>query len=59
MDIARNRLLRVWGRWLWLELLILSAVATDSPTRQRFPDEDMGKDSLPARKKAQLETARQ
>ncbi|HXW16147.1 MAG TPA: CRTAC1 family protein [Terriglobia bacterium] len=59
MDIARNRLLRVSGRLLSLGLLILSAVATDSPTKLRFPDEDMGKDSLPSRKKAQLEAARQ
>ena len=59
MHIARNRLLRVFGRLLSLGLLILSAVATDSPTRLRFPDEDMGKDSLPSRKKAQLEAARQ
>jgi enediyne biosynthesis protein E4 len=59
MDIARNRLLRASGRLLSLGLLILSAVATDSPTRLRFPDEDMGRDALASRKKAQLEAARQ
>ena len=59
MDISGNRLLRIMGRSLLLEVLILSAVATDSPTRLRFPDEDMGKDSLPSRKKAQVEAARQ
>jgi enediyne biosynthesis protein E4 len=59
MHVARNRLLRASGRLLSLGLLILAAVATDSPIRLRFPDEDMGKDSLPSRKKAQLEAARQ
>jgi enediyne biosynthesis protein E4 len=59
MCIARNRLLRASGRLLSLGLLILSAVATDSPTRLRFPDEDMGRDALASRKKAQLEAARQ
>ena len=38
---------------------ILAAVATDSKIRSRFPDDDMGKDSLPARKKAQFEAAKQ
>ena len=38
-------------------IFILAAVATDSKIRSRFPDDDMGKDSLPARKKAQFEAA--
>jgi hypothetical protein len=38
---------------------ILAAVAIDSKIRSRFPDDDMGKDSLPARKKAQFEAAKQ
>jgi enediyne biosynthesis protein E4 len=39
-------------------LVLLAAAATDTKPRQRFPEEDMGADSLPARKKAQFEAAR-
>jgi enediyne biosynthesis protein E4 len=47
------------SRLLPLALLILSGVAIDSTIRLRYPAEDIGKDSLPERKKAQLEAARQ
>jgi len=56
---VRNRFLRVSSRFLLVALLILSGVAIDSTIRLRYPTEDMGKDSLPERKKAQLEAARQ
>src|SRR5215475_8715030 len=39
-------------------LLIVSCAALDSPPRARFPDEDMGRYSLPQRKAAQVESAR-
>src|ERR1700722_20491466 len=39
-------------------VLLLGATADTAP-RPRYPQEDMGADSLPARKKAQLEAARQ
>jgi enediyne biosynthesis protein E4 len=64
MALWGNRLLRpTLGSLLVLALIvvafILAAVATDSKIRSRFPDDDMGKDSLPARKKAQFEAAKQ
>jgi hypothetical protein len=40
-------------------ILILVAVAADPIVRPRYPEEDMGKDSLPSRKKAQIEAAKQ
>lgn len=39
--------------------LILTLAALDSTIRARYPEEDIGKDSLPFRKKAQLEAAKQ
>jgi hypothetical protein len=39
-------------------LLIVSGVAIDSPPRARFPEEDMGRDSLAQRKAAQIDAAR-
>lgn len=59
MPRVRNRLLQFCYGLFAVAVLILSGVAIDSTTRARFPDEDMGKDSLPSRKKAQLEAARQ
>jgi hypothetical protein len=59
MSFRSNRLLILAQRLLPVVILVLSAVATDSGIRQRYPEDDMGKDSLPARKKAQLEAARQ
>jgi hypothetical protein len=64
MALWGNRLLRpTLGSLLVLALIvvafILAAVATDSKIRSRFPDDDMGKDSLPARKKTQFEAAKQ
>lgn len=39
--------------------IFLMAAASDTAPRPRYPDEDMGADSLPARKKAELEAAKQ
>jgi enediyne biosynthesis protein E4 len=59
MPEARKRLLEIsWGL-LTITILILSVAALDSTVRARFPDEDMGKDSLSGRRKSQLEAARQ
>src|SRR5580698_4056513 len=59
MALWGNRLLRPTLGSLLVVALILAAVATDSKIRSRFPDDDMGKDSLPARKKTQFEAAKQ
>jgi enediyne biosynthesis protein E4 len=37
---------------------VCSATREDTPPKLRYPEEDMGRDSLPARKKAQLEAAK-
>ena len=39
--------------------LILTLAAVDSTIRARYPEDDIGKDSLPFRKKAQIEAAKQ
>ncbi|HEY1659195.1 MAG TPA: CRTAC1 family protein [Candidatus Sulfotelmatobacter sp.] len=39
--------------------LALAAIADNSSLRLRYPEEDIGKDSLPARQKAQFEAAKQ
>jgi len=45
---------------LSITALILRAEASDAaPPRPRYPDQDVGADSLPARKKAQLKTVNQ
>jgi enediyne biosynthesis protein E4 len=59
MGLSRNRLLTAALAVFAGTVLILAAVATDSKIRERFPDDDMGKDSLPSRQKAQLEAAKQ
>jgi enediyne biosynthesis protein E4 len=43
---------------LLLVLLLISA-ASDTKPKLRYPDEDIGADSLPARKKAQIEAAKE
>lgn len=40
-------------------MLVLLGNAQNSSIRQRYPEEDMGRDSLPVRQKAQMEAARQ
>ena len=40
-------------------MLVLLSNAQNSSIRQRYPEEDMGRDSLPARQKAQREATRQ
>src|SRR5215469_10074279 len=59
MPRVRNRLVQLGFALFAVTIIILSVVAIDSTIRARFPDEDMGRDSLPSRKKAQLEAARQ
>jgi len=45
---------------LWTTALILRAEASDAAApRARYPDQDVGADALPARKKAQLKTVNQ
>ena len=53
----RNRLLPTSQFILETVLLIVSGVAIDSSPCARSPDEDMGRDSLPQRKAAQMEAA--
>jgi enediyne biosynthesis protein E4 len=59
MPQLRNRLLQITVGLLSVTLLILSVAAVDSTIRPRYPEQDMGRDSVLARKKAQLEAARQ
>jgi enediyne biosynthesis protein E4 len=56
---SRNRLLQLSLGLVSIAILVLAAVATDSAVRSRFPEEDMARDSLPSRKKAQMEAAKQ
>ncbi len=53
-----KRLLTSGLKILTLGSLLLSSRADNSIYRPRYPDEDMGKDSLPARKQAQFEAAK-
>jgi hypothetical protein len=59
MDWNRKRLLKRALGLLSVGLLVLMVAATDSPIRSSYPEDDMGRDSLAARKKAQLETFKQ
>jgi hypothetical protein len=59
MSFRGNRLLTIAQGLLPLAILVLAVVATDSGIRPRYPDNDMGKDSLPGRKRAQVEAAKQ
>ena len=59
MSFRGNRLLTIAQGLLPLVILALAVVATDSGIRTRYPDNDMGRDSLPGRKKAQMEAAKQ
>lgn len=59
MANRRIRLPQIPLALLSILFLTLLAVAIDHAIRARFPEDDMGRDSLPARKKAQLEAARQ
>ncbi|HXZ34058.1 MAG TPA: CRTAC1 family protein [Terriglobales bacterium] len=52
----RKRLLTISGS---VFILLIAAVAIDSVVRPRYPDDDIGKDSLPSRQKAQIEAAKQ
>jgi enediyne biosynthesis protein E4 len=55
----RNRLLTFIQPLLLSTVLVLLGAGGNSNVRLRYPEDDMGKDSLPARKKAQLEAAKQ
>lgn len=57
MRLHRNRFLQIMA--LLLAAFILAAVAPDSKIRLRFPDDDMGRDSLPSRERAQIDAAKQ
>jgi len=60
MGFWGNRLLILSAqRLLLVAVLMLTGIATDSGVRQRYPEDDMGRDALPARKKAQIEAAKQ
>jgi len=59
MTLTRNRLLKIALGLLAAAILIVAGIASDSAIRPRYPEDDMGKDSLPSREKAQLETAKQ
>jgi enediyne biosynthesis protein E4 len=59
MGTSGNRLLKIISAIFAGAVFILAAAAIDSKIRERFPDDDMGKDSLPSRQKAQLEAAKQ
>jgi enediyne biosynthesis protein E4 len=54
-----NRLLRITLELLAVGILVLVGAATDSAIRQRYPERDIGKDSLLSRKQTQLEAAKQ
>src|SRR5215467_1266734 len=56
---SRNRWLRILTGLVSIVGFILTVAATDSTIRARYPDDDMGKDSLPFRKEAQIEAAKQ
>lgn len=59
MDRAVSKLLLALLFAVSITLVIPSSARNDASPRQRYPTEDMGADSLPARKKAQLEAAKQ
>jgi enediyne biosynthesis protein E4 len=59
MNRAVSKLLLAWFCPLVITLVISSDARNDTSPRLRYPTEDMGADSLPARKKAQLEAAKQ
>jgi enediyne biosynthesis protein E4 len=59
MVLPKYRGFPVWRLLLATVLLVPSAVAQDSAPKPRYPREDAGADSLPARKRAQLATVEQ
>jgi len=59
MAISRNRLLNILPELGAVLLLLVISLGVDSVVRPRYPEDDMGKDSLPSRQKAQMEAARQ
>ena len=59
MNRTVGKLLLVLLFAAFITLVIPSGARNDTSPRLRYPTEDMGADSLPARKKAQLEAAKQ
>src|SRR5579863_2009337 len=59
MGSSSNRLLTLSLGLLSVGVLLLIGGAAQSKIRSRFPEDDMGKDSLPSRQKAQMEAAKQ
>jgi len=60
MGFLGNRLLKTPIGWLLLlGILILVGAAADSAVRARYPESDIGKDSLSSRQKAHMEAAKQ
>ena len=59
MPAMSNRLLHGASGLALLLLLFIGGTALDTAPRLRFPEEDMGRDSLPSRKAAQLKAAAQ
>ena len=59
MSSKSNRLLEMSLGLISVGILLLIAGAAQSTIRSRFPEDDMGKDSLPSRQKAQMEAAKQ
>src|SRR5208282_255701 len=58
---TRNRLLKIGQGLIAIGLFIVVGVGAtaDPAVRQRYPEDDIGKDSLLSRKKAQIEAAKQ
>ena len=54
-----NRLLQPAQLLLSIGIFILVGAVADPVVRPRYPEGDMGKDSLPARKHAQIDAAKQ
>jgi hypothetical protein len=59
MNWRSNRLLAMSLGIVSVGVLLLIGGAAQSTIRSRFPENDMGKDSLPSRQKAQMEAAKQ
>jgi enediyne biosynthesis protein E4 len=59
MDHRKNKIFLLPLLLFAIALVIPALARNDSSLRVRYPTEDMGADALPARKKAQLEAAKQ
>ena len=59
MSLWGNRFLNAMTRLLATAAFILAAIPANSQIPMRFPDDDMGRDSLHSRERAQIEAAKQ